>query len=130
MKKFILTLLSIIILGCTAALAESHRIYGVIVFEGKGNPVFIQETSTTGTMGMNLKDNYLRDAEGKELKFNNLLPLVGYMQSIGWTVPDTEEQLYRNMANTINGRSTILVYKEVPEDEWLQWIDRGTIHKK
>lgn len=134
-KKLILTLFATIILGCGSLLAENHRIYAVIVYDGRGGVALIQETTTVTAAGnlwssFNYKENCLRDEDGKELKFNNFLPVLGYVESIGWTIPDKEEQIYKNIANTISGRLTFLLFKEVTEEEWLQWIEKGMAKKQ
>lgn len=111
---------------------NSHRIYAVLVCHG-GNftPILIEETTDPGNAwsGFKAKENFLRDENGKELKFNNILPALGYVESIGWSIPDKELQLYRNLAETLNGRSAFLLYKEVSEPEWLNWIEKGKVKK-
>lgn len=132
MKKLIITFIVAVILGCSNMFAENHRIYAVLVCQGKTTPVLIQETTDSGNAwnGFDFKSNYLRDENGNEVKFNNFLPTLGYVESLGWTIPDKEEQIYKNMANTIAGRSSFLLYKDIPEEEWLQWIENGKIKKK
>ena len=95
-------------------------------------PLIITETSNPGNAltGFDFKSNFLRDEEGKEMKFNNFLPLLGYIQSIGWTVPDMENQIRQNMSTIVKGRSVFLLSKEVTEQEWKEWIENGKKKKK
>ncbi len=128
MKKILFVIFTLIVSTVVKVYAEDHRIYAVVVFNGSSQtPVLIQETTDAGSSwsGFNFKENYLRDENGKELKFNNFLPALGYLEKIGWIIPDIQDQIIRNMPNTINGRSTFLLYKDVSEDEWLQWIENG-----
>lgn len=133
MKKILSTLIFALILGYGNLIAETYRIYAVLVFSGSSTtPVLIQETTDAGNSwnGFNFKENYLRDEEGKEIKFNNFLPGLAYIESIGWTIPQKEEQILKNIANTVAGRSSFLLYKDVTEEEWLQWIENGKVKKK
>lgn len=133
MNRFIISILSALCIAFSSLSlsAETHKIYAVIVTDGKTTPVLIQETTDSGGTwsGFNFKGNYLRDSDGKELRFNNFLPALAYMEKLGWTVPDKEEQIYRNIAQTIIGRASFLLCKEVSEEEWLQWIERGKYKK-
>lgn len=110
-----------------ASTAETHRIYNVVVMHPGDTPIIISETSTGGNSlsGFNFKENYLRDADGKEIKFNNFLPMIGYFQEQGWIFPDLEQQILNNQSNAVAGRTAFLIYKEVDETEWHQWIERG-----
>lgn len=107
--------------------AENHRIYAVFVCDPKMAPVLIQNTTNSGNAlsGFNFKENFLRDEDGKELKFNNFLPAVGYMESKGWIFPDKDDQMREAMKNIVNGNTSFLMYKEVSEAEWLDWIEQG-----
>lgn len=130
MKKF---LLPIFLFLSLLANAEEHRIYSIVVMDSDNTPpVIIKETTTSGSSwsGFDFKSNYLRDEEGNEIKFNNFLPLLGYLQSIGWTIPDIEDQIIKNEPTTVSGRSVFLVYKDVSEREWLDWIENGKKKKK
>lgn len=132
MKKILLTLIAAIMIGCGSLAAETHRIYAVLFFTGRGGTsVLIQETTDSGSTwsGFNFKKNYLRDEAGNEVKFNNFLPLIGYIESIGWTIPDKEDQIRENMKNVVSGDAPFLVYKDVSEEEWLRWIENGRSKK-
>ena len=132
MKKVLFVVFILIISAVANMKAEDHRIYAVLVFDGcRDAPVLIQETTDAGSSwsGFNFKENYLRDENGKEIKFNNFLTALGYMEKIGWNVPDMQGQIISNMANTVSGRSAFLLYKNVSEAEWLEWIEKG-IRKK
>lgn len=131
MKKFILFALMLVAFGF--ANAQTHKIYALLVVDGSNDmPVIITETTTAGGTwsGFDFKSNYLRDENGDVVKFNNFLPLLGYVESIGWTVPEIEGQIKENQASAINGRSVFLLSKEVDESQWLQWIERGKFVKK
>ena len=79
--------------------------------------------------GFDLKGNLLLDENGEEVRFNNFLPLIAYMQNRGWTFPDLEDQM-RVMSEHVIGRSMFLMYHEATEAEWLEWIERGKSKKK
>lgn len=130
MKRIILSLL--IIIACALANAENHKIYAIFVVHPGEPVIMIKETTTTGgaLSGFNYKENYLRDEEGNEIVFNNFLPMLGYLEQIGWTIPDVVNQIHTNQSSTVNGRSVFLVYKEVNEKEWLEWINNGRKKKK
>lgn len=130
MKKIFAVLLLMLAMGFASA--QNYTIYSFLVFNGAGRtPVLISEkTLPAGDWkGFDFKSNYLRDAEGKELKFNNFLPALGYIQQLGWTVPDIEQQLKENQARVLEGRSVFLLTKEVSESEWNEWIETGKLKK-
>lgn len=126
MKKVIL--LIIVMISFISMKAQNHSIYAFLVIDAGFTPILITESSETPSnamKGFDFKKNYLRDSEGNEIKFNNFLPLLGYIQTIGWSVPDIEKQLKDNQASTIKGRAVFLLKREVSEQEWLEWIKNG-----
>ena len=131
MKKFfLLFLLAISSLNVNAE--EPRRIYAFLVHSSKSFAVVIKETTTSNNhnwSGFDWKDNLLLDENGEEVRFNNFLPLIAYMQNRGWTFPDLEGQM-RAMSEKVVGTSMFLMYHEATEAEWLEWIERGKFKKK
>ena len=131
MKKFfLLTLLAICSLNVNAE--EPRRIYAFLVHNSYYHTAVIKETTTSNNhnwSGFDWKDNLLLDENGEEVRFNNFLPLIAYMQNRGWTFPDLEDQM-RVMSEHVIGRSMFLMYHEATEAEWLEWIERGKSKKK
>ena len=131
MKKFfLLTLLAICSLNVNAE--GPRRIYAFLVHNSYYHTAVIKETTTSNNhnwSGFDWKDNLLLDENGEEVRFNNFLPLIAYMQNRGWTFPDLEDQM-RAMSEHVVGRSMFLMYHEATEAEWLEWIERGKSKKK
>ena len=130
MKKFfLLTLLAICSLNVNAE--EPRRIYAFLVHNSNSHTAVIKETTypNNSWSGFDLKGNLLLDENGEEVRFNNFLPLIAYMQNRGWTFPDLEAQM-RAMSEHVVGRSMFLMYHEATEAEWLEWIERGKFKKK
>ena len=130
MKKFfLLTLLAICSLNVNAE--EPRRIYAFLVHTSSNHTAVIKETTypNNSWSGFDLKGNLLLDENGEEVRFNNFLPLIAYMQNRGWTFPDLEDQM-RVMSEHVIGRSMFLMYHEATEAEWLEWIERGKSKKK
>ena len=130
MKKFfLLTLLAISSLNVNAE--EPRRIYAFLVYRSTSFASFIKETTTPNNSwsGFDWKGNALLDENGEEVRFNNFLPLIAYMQNRGWTFPDLEAQM-RAKSEHVLGRSMFLMYHEATEAEWLEWIERGKFKKK
>ena len=130
MKKFfLLTLLAICSLNVNAE--EPHRIYAFLVHNSNYHTAVIKETTypNNSWSGFDLKGNLLLDENGEEVRFNNFLPLIAYMQNRGWTFPDLEAQM-RAKSEHVFGRSMFLMYHEATEAEWLEWIERGKSKKK
>lgn len=125
MKK--LCILFAMLVSAALSYAENHRIYAIFVCDPKMAPVVIRNTSDSGSAlsGFNFKENFLRDENGKELKFNNFLPAIAYMEKDGWVFPDLEDQIRKNMQNIVSGNTSFLMYKEASEAEWLNWIEEG-----
>lgn len=133
MKRLIFILLAVMCttVGTVPLQAQTRKIYAVLVTNGKNTPLLIQETTNEGggLKGFDSKESYLRDSEGNDLKFNNFLTALAYMEKIGWTIPQKEEQILKNISATITGFASFLICKEVSEEEWLQWIERGKLKK-
>lgn len=130
MKKFfLLSLLAICSLNVNAE--EPRRIYAFLVHNSNYHTAVIKETTypNNSWSGFDLKGNLLLDENGEEVRFNNFLPLIAYMQNRGWTFPDLEDQM-RAMSEHVVGRSMFLMYHEATEAEWLEWIERGKSKKK
>ena len=131
MKKFfLLFLLAISSLNVNAE--EPRRIYAFLVHNSYYHTAVIKETTTSNNhnwSGFDWKDNLLLDENGEEVRFNNFLPLIAYMQNRGWTFPDLEDQM-RAKSEHVFGRSMFLMYHEATEAEWLEWIERGKSKKK
>ena len=131
MKKFfLLFLLAIGSLNVNAE--EPRRIYAFLVHNSYYHTAVIKETTTSNNhswSGFDWKDNLLLDENGEEVRFNNFLPLIAYMQNRGWTFPDLEAQM-RAKSEHVFGRSMFLMYHEATEAEWLEWIERGKSKKK
>ena len=130
MKKFfLLFLLAISSLNVNAE--EPRRIYAFLVHNSYYHTAVIKETTTPNNSwsGFDWKDNLLLDENGEEVRFNNFLPLIAYMQNRGWTFPDLEAQM-RAKSEHVFGRSMFLMYHEATEAEWLEWIERGKFKKK
>ena len=131
MKKFfLLFLLAISSLNVNAE--EPRRIYAFLVHNSYYHTAVIKETTTSNNhswSGFDWKDNLLLDENGEEVRFNNFLPLIAYMQNRGWTFPDLEAQM-RAKSEHVFGRSMFLMYHEATEAEWLEWIERGKSKKK
>ena len=130
MKKFfLLFLLAISSLNVNAE--EPRRIYAFLVYSSNSYAAVIKETTTPNNSwsGFDLKGNLLLDENGEEVRFNNFLPLIAYMQNRGWTFPDLEAQM-RAKSEHVLGRSMFLMYHEATEAEWLEWIERGKSKKK
>ena len=130
MKKFfLLSLLAICSLNVNAE--EPRRIYAFLVHNSNYHTAVIKETTypNNSWSGFDLKGNLLLDENGEEVRFNNFLPLIAYMQNRGWTFPDLEAQM-RAMSEHVVGRSMFLMYHEATEAEWLEWIERGKSKKK
>ena len=130
MKKFfLLFLLAISSLNVNAE--EPRRIYGFLVHDSDYHTAVIKETTTSNNtwFGFDWKGNALLDENGEEVRFNNFLPLIAYMQNRGWTFPDLEAQM-RAKSEHVFGRSMFLMYHEATEAEWLEWIERGKSKKK
>ena len=130
MKKFfVLTLLAISSLNVNAE--EPRRIYAFLVYSSNSYAAVIKETTTPNNSwsGFDWKGNALLDENGEEVRFNNFLPLIAYMQNRGWTFPDLEAQM-RAKSEHVFGRSMFLMYHEATEAEWLEWIERGKFKKK
>ena len=130
MKKFfLLFLLAISSLNVNAE--EPRRIYAFLVHSSKSYAVVIKETTNQGNglSGFDWEGNALLDENGEEVRFNNFLPLIAYMQNRGWTFPDLEAQM-RAKSEHVLGRSMFLMYHEATEAEWLEWIERGKSKKK
>ena len=131
MKKFfLLSLLAICSLNVNAE--EPRRIYAFLVHNSNYHTAVIKETTTSNNhnwSGFDWKDNLLLDENGEEVRFNNFLPLIAYMQNRGWTFPDLEDQM-RAMSEKVVGTSMFLMYHEATEAEWLEWIERGKFKKK
>ena len=130
MKKFfLLFLLAIYSLNVNAE--ESRRIYAFLVYSSNSYAAVIKETTTPNNSwsGFDWKGNALLDENGEEVRFNNFLPLIAYMQNRGWTFPDLEAQM-RAKSEHVFGRSMFLMYHEATEAEWLEWIERGKFKKK
>ena len=92
----------------------------------------IKETTTPNNSwsGFDWKGNALLDENGEEVRFNNFLPLIAYMQNRGWTFPDLEGQMRAMSQQVVNGHTMFLMYHEATEAEWLEWIERGKFKKK
>ena len=130
MKKFfLLFLLAISSLNVNAE--EPRRIYAFLVYSSNSYAAVIKETTTPNNSwsGFDWKGNALLDENGEEVRFNNFLPLIAYMQNRGWTFPDSEAQM-RAKSEHVLGRSMFLMYHEATEAEWLEWIERGKFKKK
>ena len=131
MKKFfLLTLLAICSLNVNAE--EPRRIYAFLVYSSNSYAAVIKGTTTSNNhnwSGFDWKGNALLDENGEEVRFNNFLPLIAYMQNRGWTFPDLEAQM-RAKSEHVFGRSMFLMYHEATEAEWLEWIERGKSKKK
>ncbi|MGM9694764.1 MAG: hypothetical protein ACI3YC_07130 [Alloprevotella sp.] len=134
MKKFfLLTLLAICSLNVNA---ENHRIYAILAytFSFDGEATIMDESIHTSVMrGDNVtwRKQGLKDENGELLKFNNFLPLIGYMQTKGWVFPDLENQLLSARSKILDTQIfTFLMYREATEAEWLEWIERGKRKKK
>lgn len=131
MKKFfLLSLLAICSLNVNAE--EPRRIYAFLVHNSNYHTAVIKETTISNNhnwSGFDWKDNLLLDENGEEVRFNNFLPLIAYMQNRGWTFPDLEDQM-RAMSEKVVGTSMFLMYHEATEAEWLEWIERGKSKKK
>ena len=130
MKKFfLLTLLAICSLNVNAE--EPRRIYAFLVHNSNYHTAVIKETTypNNSWSGFDWKGNALLDENGEEVRFNNFLPLIAYMQNRGWTFPDLEAQM-RAKSEHVFGRSMFLMYHEATEAEWLEWIERGKSKKK
>ena len=130
MKKFfLLSLLAICSLNVNAE--EPRRIYAFLVHNSNYHTAVIKETTypNNSWSGFDLKGNLLLDENGEEVRFNNFLPFIAYMQNRGWTFPDLEDQM-RAMSEHVVGRSMFLMYHEATEAEWLEWIERGKSKKK
>lgn len=126
MKRFLAIIF--LIAGIAYAYAEKHSIYSVvIIYPTSGDVIMVNEHSKVhGNSGFfNYKENCLRDSNGKELKFNNVLPLIGYLQAHGWTIPDLMNQLESNAKTIGKSASYLVVTKEVSDEEWYQWIENG-----
>ena len=126
---FILFLLAISSLNVNAE--EPRRIYAFLVYSSNSYAAVIKETTTPNNSwsGFDWKGNALLDENGEEVRFNNFLPLIAYMQNRGWTFPDLEAQM-RAKSEHVFGRSMFLMYHEATEAEWLEWIERGKFKKK
>ena len=126
---FLLTLLAISSLNVNAE--EPRRIYAFLVYSSNSYAAVIKETTTPNNSwsGFDWKGNALLDENGEEVRFNNFLPLIAYMQNRGWTFPDLEAQM-RAKSEHVFGRSMFLMYHEATEAEWLEWIERGKSKKK
>ena len=130
MKKFfLLSLLAICSLNVNAE--EPRRIYAFLVHNSNYHTAVIKETTypNNSWSGFDWKGNLLLDENGEEVRFNNFLPLIAYMQNRGWTFPDLEAQM-RAKSEHVFGRSMFLMYHEATEAEWLEWIERGKSKKK
>lgn len=130
MKKLIFAVLMAIV-ACTVN-GQTHKIYAFAVCDGTGDtPTIITEKSVAGGdwKGFDFKSNMLRDEQGNEIKFNNFLPMLAYLETIGWTIPNLENQIKENQSTVLRGRSVFLLSKEVSEKEWLEWIERGKFVK-
>lgn len=126
MKKF-LTIIFLIV-SMAYAYAENHTIYSVvIIYPTSGEVIMVDEYSKVhGNSGFfESKENCLRDSDGKEIKFNNVLPLIGYLQTQGYTIPDLLNQLESNARTIGKSASYLVVTKEVSEEEWHEWIENG-----
>lgn len=132
MKRYILILITALLMGCGSIFAQSHRIYAVVVFDYKVGTIFVEGQTTVKNSWavFDFKQNCLKDDEGNILKLTNFLTSLAYVKSKGWIVPDEEEQIYRNLNPSIFGDKNFLVYKEVTESEWLKWIENGKIKKE
>ena len=132
MKKFfLLFLLAISSLNVNAE--EPRRIYAFLVHDSDYHTAVIKETTTSNNhnwSGFDWKDNLLLDENGEEVRFNNFLPLIAYMQNRGWTFPDLEGQMRAMSEKVVGGTTMFLMYHEATEAEWLEWIERGKFKKK
>ena len=132
MKKFfLLFLLAISSLNVNAE--EPRRIYAFLVHNSYYHTAVIKETTTSNNhnwSGFDWKDNLLLDENGEEVRFNNFLPLIAYMQNRGWTFPDVEGQMRAMSQQAVHGITMFLMYHEATEAEWLEWIERGKFKKK
>ena len=131
MKKFfLLSLLAICSLNVNAE--EPRRIYAFLVHNSNYHTAVIKETTypNNSWSGFDLKGNLLLDENGEEVRFNNFLPLIAYMQNRGWTFPDLEGQMRAMSQQVVNGHTMFLMYHEATEAEWLEWIERGKFKKK
>ena len=131
MKKFfLLFLLAICSLNVNAE--EPRRIYAFLVHNSYYHAVVIKETTypNNSWSGFDLKGNLLLDENGEEVRFNNFLPLIAYMQNRGWTFPDLEGQMRAMSEKVVSGTTMFLMYHEATEAEWLEWIERGKFKKK
>ena len=130
MKKFfLLFLLAICSLNVNAE--EPRRIYAFLVYSSNSYAAVIKETTTPSYSGSGFdwKGYALLDENGEEVRFNNFLPLIAYMQNRGWTFPALEAQM-RAKSEHVLGRRMFLMYHEATEAEWLEWIERGKSKKK
>lgn len=115
MKKLFLA--AILFMAMGMANAETYKIYASLIFRGTMEvPTMLLSAGAEGET--------IKDKDGNELEFNTVLPLLGYMQSIGWTVPDIEKQIMNSM-NPNKEIHCFLLSKEVSEKEWLDWIESG-----
>ena len=131
MKKFfLLFLLAICSLNVNAE--EPRRIYAFLVHNSNYHTAVIKETTypNNSWSGFDLKGNLLLDENGEEVRFNNFLPLIAYMQNRGWTFPDLEGQMRAMSEKVVSGTTMFLMYHEATEAEWLEWIERGKSKKK
>ena len=132
MKKFfLLSLLAICSLNVNAE--EPRRIYAFLVHNSYYHTAVIKETTTSknkSLSGFDWQDNALLDENGEEVRFNNFLPLIAYMQNRGWTFPDLEGQMRAMSEKVVSGTTMFLMYHEATEAEWLEWIERGKSKKK
>ena len=131
MKKFfLLSLLAICSLNVNAE--EPRRIYAFLVHNSNYHTAVIKETTypNNSWSGFDLKGNLLLDENGEEVRFNNFLPLIAYMQNRGWTFPDLEGQMRAMSEKVVSGTTMFLMYHEATEAEWLEWIERGKSKKK
>ena len=131
MKKFfLLSLLAICSLNVNAE--EPRRIYAFLVHNSNYHTAVIKETTypNNSWSGFDLKGNLLLDENGEEVRFNNFLPLIAYMQNRGWTFPDLEDQMRAMSEKVVGGTTMFLMYHEATEAEWLEWIERGKSKKK
>ena len=131
MKKFfLLFLLAICSLNVNAE--EPRRIYAFLVYSSNSYAAVIKETTTPNNSwsGFDWQDNALLDENGEEVRFNNFLPLIAYMQNRGWTFPDLEGQMRAMSEKVVSGTTMFLMYHEATEAEWLEWIERGKFKKK
>ena len=119
MKKFFI-LLVLSLMSATMS-AQTHYVYAVLVYSyGYKYAGLVDEAHD------HYSKNFLRDEADKKIEFNNYMVAVGYAQSLGWEVPDLEKQLMEETATSYTREfASFLLRKEVSEEEWLQWIEKG-----